>query len=86
MILTDIDQKFTLTHGERTTLRLLFTEGRLTLRPFYPSGAEKPSRRSAADATGAADRNSSYRVEMTEVVYEELRGLGVPEVDQRERR
>jgi hypothetical protein len=68
----DIDDPIVLERGERTSLRQLATEGRLTLRRF---GSHGPKTRT----TLWADVRSGRGWEINEETYSQLKALGVPE-------
>jgi hypothetical protein len=68
----DMDDPIVLERGERTSLRQLATEGRLTLRRF---GSRGPKTRT----TLWADVRSGRGWEINEETYSQLKALGVPE-------
>ena len=71
-----IDEPMVLERGERTSLRQLATEGRLTLRR---SGSYGPDPASKTRTTLWADVRPGRGWEVNEDTYSQLKALGVPE-------
>ena len=71
-----IDEPIVLERGERTSLRQLASEGRLTLRR---SGSYGPDPASKTRATLWADVRPGRGWEVNEETYSQLKALGVPE-------
>jgi hypothetical protein len=71
-----IDDPIVLEQGERTSLRQLATEGRLTLRRSGSYGADPASK---TRTTLWADVRSGRGWEINEETYSQLKALGVPE-------
>jgi hypothetical protein len=71
-----IDDPIVLERGERTSLRQLATEGRLTLRRSDSYGADPAKTRTTKMW---ADVRPGRGWEITEETYSQLKALGVPE-------
>ena len=71
-----IDEPIVLERGERTSLRQLASEGRLTLRR---SGSYGPDPASKTRTTLWADVRPGRGWEINEQTYAQLKALGVPE-------
>jgi hypothetical protein len=72
----DIDDPIVLERGERTSLRQLAAEGRLTLRR---SGSYGPDPESKMRTTLWADVRAGRGWVIDEETYSQLKALGVPE-------
>jgi hypothetical protein len=82
IVVGSLDEPFGLRDRERTTLRLLASEGRLLLRrsrSYRPAGATEPRKAFWADVVRRDDPKATEQIEISEALFTELLAMGVPE-------